>query len=45
MFMMVPSQAIVREELETLKEFPPVRGSSLSISKVLEQMTDKHSGQ
>jgi len=27
-----------------LKEFPPVRGSSLSISKVLESMMDKPSG-
>ena len=36
MFMMVPAQALIGEYLESLKEFPPARGSSLSISKVLE---------
>ena len=36
MFMMVPAQALIGELLESLKEFPPARGSSLSISKVLE---------
>ena len=36
MFMMVPAQTIIATYLESLKEFPPVMGSSLSISKVLE---------
>jgi arylsulfatase A-like enzyme len=39
MFLMVPAQSIVQEQLESLKEFPPARGSSLSINKVLESMT------
>jgi arylsulfatase len=39
MFLMVPVQSIVQEQLESLKEFPPARGSSLSINKVLESMT------
>jgi arylsulfatase len=39
MFVMVPAQVIVGEYLESLKEFPPARGSSLSISQVLDSMT------
>jgi arylsulfatase len=38
MFLMVPAQVFVREYLETLKEFPPAQGSSLSINQVLESM-------
>ena len=41
MWTMVPGQVIVRKYLESLKDFPPTRGSSLSIDKVLEQMTSK----
>ena len=39
MFVMVPAQVIVGEYLASLKEFPPARGSSLSISQVLDSMT------
>ena len=43
MFLMVPAQTFIAEYLETLKEFPPARGSSLSISKVLEEAQNKQS--
>jgi hypothetical protein len=32
MFMMVPAQVLIGTYLECLKEFPPVRGTSLSIT-------------
>ena len=38
MYVMVPAQVFVREYLESLKEFPPARGSSLSINQVLDSM-------
>lgn len=39
MWMFVPAQAIVRKFLETFKEFPATKGSSLSIEQVVETMT------
>ena len=39
MFVMVPAQVYVQQFLESLKEFPPASGSSLSIDKVLASMT------
>ena len=36
MWLMVPSQTLVRDHLESLKEFPPTGGSSLSIDGVLQ---------
>jgi arylsulfatase A-like enzyme len=38
MFMFVPAQAFVAQFLESFKEFPPTRGSSLSIDSVLQEM-------
>ena len=38
MWTMVPSQTIVRNHLESLKEFPPTKGSSLSVDQVLKQL-------
>jgi len=38
MWTMVPAQTVVREHLESLMEFPPTKGPSLSVNKVLEQM-------
>jgi len=38
MFMFVPAQAFVVNFLESFKEFPPTRGSSLSIDSVLSEM-------
>ena len=38
MFMMVPAQALVGKYLESLREFPPTRGSSLSVDQVLQQL-------
>jgi len=38
MWTMVPAQTVVRQYLETLKEFPPTRGSSLSVDQVLKQL-------
>ncbi len=40
MWLMVPSQALVAKHLESLKEFPPTGGSSLSIDAVLQQFKD-----
>jgi arylsulfatase len=39
MFLMVPAQMYVGRELATLKEFPPARGSSLSLGKLMEKIT------
>jgi arylsulfatase len=41
MWTFVPAQAYVREFLSTFKEFPPVQGSSLSVDKVLQSMTQQ----
>jgi len=38
MYLMVPAQAAVAKKLETLKEFPPARGSSLSLGKVMDKI-------
>jgi len=45
MWTMVPAQAVVREYLETLKEFPPTRGSSLSVDQVLKQLLTQEARQ
>ena len=39
MYMMVPAQVAVGNHLETLKEFPPARGSSLSLGKLMDRIT------
>ena len=38
MFLMVPAQAAVGKKMESLKEFPPVTGSGLSLGKVFEKI-------
>ena len=38
MFLMVPAQMYVGKELATLKEFPPARGSSLSLGKLMDKI-------
>ena len=38
MWLMVPSQTLVANHLKSLKEFPPTRGSSLSVDAVLQQL-------
>ena len=45
MFLMVPAQELVAKELATLKEFPPARGSSLSLGKLLDQIQYARPGQ
>jgi len=35
----------VKEELETTKEFPPARGSSLSLGKILDAIQYAQPGQ
>jgi len=45
MFLMVPAQAAVAKHLASLKEFPPARGSSLSIEQVLGQIEFARHGQ
>ena len=45
MFLMAPAQQLVAKELATLKEFPPARGSSLSLGKLLDQIQYARPGQ
>ena len=45
MWMFVPAQALVAKFLETFKEFPPTAGDSLSVDKVLAEMTAASSRQ
>jgi hypothetical protein len=42
---MVPAQAVVAKYLASLKEFPPARGSSLSIEQVFSQIQFARPGQ
>jgi len=39
MYMLVPAQEVVGKQLATLKEFPPARGSSLSLGKLMDRIT------
>ena len=39
MFMLVPAQGYVGRQLATLEEFPPARGSSLSLGKLMDRIT------
>jgi arylsulfatase len=39
MWTFVPAQTITGEFLESFVEFPPVKGSSLGIDKVMQQLT------
>ncbi|UXI04546.1 arylsulfatase [Photobacterium sp. TY1-4] len=41
MWTFVPAQAMVRQFLETFKDFPATKGSSLSIENVLQSMTQQ----
>jgi len=45
MFLFVPAQAYVAKFLESFKEFPPTKGSSLSIDNVLMEMQSNASRQ
>jgi arylsulfatase len=45
MFLMGPAQDAVAAQLESLKEFPPARGSSLSLGKLLADIQYAHPGQ
>ncbi len=45
MFFLVPAQAAVAAKLATLKEFPPARGSSLSLGKILNGIKFANPGQ
>ena len=45
MFLMGPAQDAVAAELASLKEFPPARGSSLSLGKLLDTLQYAHPGQ
>lgn len=45
MFLMVPAQTAVAKKLATLKEFPPARGSSLSLGKILDGIKFANPGQ
>lgn len=44
MWLFVPAQTLAAQFLETFKEFPPQTGSSLSIDKVVQQLTSPPSG-
>lgn len=39
MFMLVPAQEVVGKQLASLKDFPPARGSSLSLGKLMDRIT------
>ena len=45
MWVMVPAQEAVAKKLESLKEFPPARGASLSLGKVMEKIQYSSPGQ
>ena len=45
MYLMVPAQTVVGKHLESLKEFPPARGSSLSLGKIMDQIQYAKPGQ
>ena len=45
MYLMVPAQQVVAEHLQSLQEFPPARGSSLSLGKIMEQIRYAKPGQ
>jgi arylsulfatase len=39
MFLMGPVQGLVAKQLASMEEFPPARGSSLSLGKLLDDIT------
>jgi hypothetical protein len=45
MFLMVPASEHVGSYLGSLKEFPPARGSSLSLGTIMSQIQFAHPGQ
>ena len=45
MFLMVPAQQLVGSYLGSLEEFPPARGSSLSLGKIMDQIQYASPGQ
>jgi arylsulfatase A-like enzyme len=45
MFLLAPAQALVARQMATLKEFPPARGSSLSLGKLFDSIQYAHPGQ
>jgi len=45
MFLMGAAQALVAKEMQTLKEFPPARGSSLSLGELFDKIQYASPGQ
>jgi len=45
MWLMVPAQTVIGEYMESLKEFPPASGGSLSVDKVLQSLQTNAKGQ
>jgi arylsulfatase len=45
MFLMRPAQVLVAKQLQSLKEFPPARGSSLSVGELLDHIQYASPGQ
>jgi arylsulfatase len=45
MFLMGPAQALVAKKMQSLEEFPPARGSSLSLGKLFDSIKFAHPGQ
>jgi len=45
MFLMGPAQTLVARQMESLKEFPPARGSSLSLGKLFDSIQFEAAGQ
>ena len=45
MYLMVPAQEVVASHLQSLKDFPPARGSSLSLGKIMDRIQYAKPGQ
>jgi hypothetical protein len=45
MFLMVPAQQLVGSYMKSLDEFPPARGSSLSLGKIMDSIQYAAPGQ
>jgi hypothetical protein len=45
MWVMEPAKAVVAKKMESLKEFPPARGSSLSLGQIFDKIQFASPGQ
>jgi hypothetical protein len=45
MFLMAPAVTLVAKQMKSLEEFPPARGSSLSLGQLFDSIKYAHPGQ